>query len=297
MTHIGVDTSAYLVGVPGHPDAAFSLDWAAQTDVGLRRSHNEDSLIAVAPIFAVADGMGGHSAGDLASAAVVSRLEAVMARGDATQPDTAQPDTAQPDRAQPDGHSHFTSTAAIEIALAEATDEISIAVDEKKLGIGTTVTGAALTLHEGRAYFTVFNVGDSRVYLFEGTELRQVSIDHSLVQELVDTGMITALAAESHPQRNEITRAVGFNREQRPDYWQIPLRGDIRLLICSDGLTNELEHATIQGVLANRLGPPDTVRELVNAALAAGGRDNISAIVVDVREVTPGEPEIHTAPR
>jgi protein phosphatase len=206
--------------------------------------------------------MGGHTAGDVASAAVVNRLS----QGAVTQ--------------------DFTDIDTIERGLREATDDIALALDEKELGVGTTVTGAALSMLDGEPFWTVFNVGDSRVYLYEHNELIQVTIDHSVVQELVDAGVIRAEDAESHPDSNVITRAVGFNMDAIPDYWVVPVRRGLRLLICSDGLTKEIDREGLRQHLAAGSTAQQTALDLVDAALAAGGRDNVTAIVVDVVEST-----------
>ena len=259
MTEIGQSSPSFRVTIPDRADAVLVLAWGAATDTGRRRAHNEDSYLVRSPIFVVADGMGGHSAGDIASRAVVTRVnEAVTG--------------------------HFTDADTIETGLRSATGDIGLAVDEKKLGVGTTVTGAALSLQGGEPFWTIFNVGDSRVYLFEHNELIQVSVDHSVVQELVDAGIIRAEDAESHPDSNVITRAVGFNLEAVPDYWVVPVREGLRLLLCSDGLTKELPHQTIRDLMAERLSAQDTVDALVDAAVAAGGRDNVTTVVIDVIE-------------
>lgn len=272
MTQIGHSTVRHSVEVPGRPDVSLVLSWGAATDTGYKRAHNEDSLLAMPPIFAVADGMGGHSAGDIASAAVVSRLAEAM-------------------------KASFTEVAAIENGLREATGDIALAADVKRLGVGTTVTGAALTLHAGKPYWTVFNVGDSRVYMFERNELTQVSVDHSVVQEMVDAGVLRAEDAESHPDSNVITRAVGFNVDAVPDYWMLPLRKGLRLLLCSDGLTKEVDFERIHLHLAAALSASETAQALVDAALASGGRDNITTIVVDVVECSGVFELDHTVPR
>ncbi|MET4781889.1 protein phosphatase 2C domain-containing protein [Glaciihabitans sp. UYNi722] len=272
MTQIGSSAAEQIISVPGRPDAVISLAWGAATDTGHKRSHNEDSFVAKAPIFAVADGMGGHSAGDVASAAVVTRLAEVIS-------------------------ADFTEADAVEQGLRAATIDISRAADEKELGVGTTVAGAALTLQGGDPYWMVFNVGDSRVYMFEQNELTQVSVDHSVVQELVDAGMIRAEDAESHPDSNVITRAVGFNAEPMPDYWMVPVRKELRLLLCSDGLTKELDKERIRLHMAAGLAPSETAQALVDAALAAGGRDNVTTIVVDVVDSTGAFDLDHTIPR
>ncbi len=272
MSEIGRNAGERVLSLPGRVGVGLVIAWGAATDVGRRREHNEDSLIAESPMFAVADGMGGHSAGDAASAAVVARLaEAVV--------------------------NDFTEPEAIEYALHVATEDIAQVADERALGVGTTVTGAALTMQEGDPYFTVFNVGDSRVYAFEQNELHQVTTDHSVVQELVAAGLIRAEDADAHPESNVITRAVGFNAEPRTDFWAVPVRKGLRLLLCSDGLTKEIDDEHIRLHLAAGLTPLETARSLIDAALASGGRDNVTTIVVDVVESSGFAELDDTAPR
>jgi protein phosphatase len=271
MTEIGRNAAEQVLSLPGRPGVGLVLAWGAATDVGRRRPHNEDSLIAESPMFAIADGMGGHAAGEVASAAVVSRL--AEAAG-----------------------TDFTDRDAIERALSLATGDMVQAIDDEALGVGTTVTGAALSIASGDPYWTVFNVGDSRVYSFEQNELLQVTTDHSVVQELVAAGLIRREDAESHPESNVITRAVGFNAEPRTDFWSVPARTGLRLLLCSDGLTREVDDENIRMLLAAGLSPLATAQALVSAALAGGGRDNVSTIVVDVLE-SNGLPDLDdTAP-
>lgn len=258
MTEIGGSDPRHPVAIPDR-DSAITLAWAAATDTGHKRAANEDSYVAKSPLFAVADGMGGHSAGDLASAAVVQRLsEAVVA--------------------------DFMAPGDIEKALEVATEDIDRIAGDSELGVGTTVTGAVLTLEGGEPYFAVFNIGDSRVYQFERNELAQVTVDHSVVQEMVDSGMISKVDAEYHPDSNIITRAVGFNSQPTPDLWLIPIRAGLRLLLCSDGLTNEVSDDRIRLHLSAGLSASETAAALVDAALAAGGKDNITMVVVDVLE-------------
>jgi PPM family protein phosphatase len=255
MTVIGANSAAHLVPVP-HGESV-RLAWAGHTDVGRRRKANEDSFIARSPMFAVADGMGGHLSGDLASAAVVRRLDEVTT-------------------------GHFLELEAIDGALDKATADIAIVAGDSELGVGTTVTGAVLTLVDGVPYFGVFNIGDSRVYVFDDNELHQVSVDHSLVQELVDTGRITREQAAKHPDGNIITRAVGFSDQPRPDVFLLPIHVGMRLVICSDGLTGELDDDRIRLNLSAGLSTSETVGALVDAALANGARDNVTVVVVDV---------------
>jgi protein phosphatase len=272
VTEIGGSTEGYELSLPERADSVIKLTWAAATDRGYRRTANEDSYVAQSPVFAVADGMGGHSAGDLASAAVVTRLAEVITDG-------------------------FATTGAIDRALERATDDIEIVGEGSELGVGTTVTGVVLVLQGGEPYFAVFNIGDSRVYQFERGELRQVTVDHSVVQEMVDSGLIDRDQAEHHPDSNVITRAVGFNMPPTADYWMLPLRPGFRLLICSDGLTKELGDDRLLFHLSAGLGARETAHALLDAALAAGGRDNVTTIVLDVVEA-PTEYEFNsTAPR
>ena len=257
MTEIGSSTTEFVVALPGRPEDVIRLAWAAVTDVGHRRSANEDSYVVGSPIFAVADGMGGHAAGDLASAAVVNRL-AEAQTGD------------------------FVSTDLVDRALELATEDIDVVSVGSELGVGTTATGAVLTMFNNNPYFAVFNIGDSRVYAFEGGRLHQVTVDHSVVQEMVDAGLITREQAEHHPDSNIITRAVGFGAAPSADYWMLPLAAGVRLLICSDGLTKELSDTDLLAHLAAGLPAGETAELLVKAALAAGGRDNVTTVLVDV---------------
>ena len=262
MTALGRTGARASVAVPDRQDASISLSWGAATDIGHRRTLNDDSYLAESPIFVVADGMGGHASGDIASAAVVTRL-AEAASGEFVQPE------------------------AIIAALRTATADITLAADVDARGVGTTVTGAALTLHDGSPYWAVFNIGDSRVYSFENDDLAQVTVDHSVVQELVDAGRISKDEAERHPDSNVITRAVGFNAEPLADLWLIPVRQGLRLLVCSDGLTREVSDAQLRDTLASGLSPHDTAEVLVTTALDHGGRDNITVVVVDVDAAPP----------
>lgn len=271
MTELGRTTTAHPLALEG---SALMLDWAGVTDVGRRRAHNEDSYVAEAPVFAVADGMGGHSAGDVASDAVVRRLHEVAT-------------------------TDFLSADDVELALQRATEDIAVAAEGTELGVGTTATGAFLSVEEGAPSFTIFNVGDSRVYLHDSGVLRQVTVDHSVVQEMVDAGMLHPDDAESHPDSNVITRAVGFDVDPRPDYWRVPLRVGLRLLVCSDGLTKELDASRIASVLGAAPSALDAATALVDQAVSAGGRDNVTAVVVDVRGTEApgaGEPDETTVP-
>jgi len=237
-----------------------TLAWAAVTDTGHRREVNEDSLLSQSPIFAVADGMGGHSAGDVASAAVVTRLAELAGAAD------------------PDAES-------IARLLGLAVEDMASGAGVTDNGTGTTVTGAALAVVAGEPQWIIFNIGDSRVYQLGSGVLEQVTCDHSVVQELVDAGKITREEADVHPHGNVITRAVGFHEPPIPDYRIVPVRPGMRLLVCSDGLTKELTAYGIRHYLMSNSNPDDAAGALLAAALENGGRDNVTVIVLDVIEV------------
>ncbi|NMR18815.1 protein phosphatase 2C domain-containing protein [Cellulomonas fimi] len=230
--------------------------WGSATDRGRVRRLNEDALLAYPPVFLVADGMGGHSAGDLASRLAVEEFSQ-LAGSPAASPDEV--------------HGCFQRTAR---RLRE-----TIAAGRTA---GTTVAGVAIAAHDGGSYWLVFNIGDSRVYRLAEGELEQISVDHSVVQEMLDRGEIGAHEAEGHPERHVITRAVGTGAPPEPDYWLIPAGPTDRLLICSDGLTQELADDVLAHVLTVETDPQVAAAVLVEAAVAAGGRDNVSAVVVDV---------------
>src|SRR5690606_17379070 len=204
---------------------------------GLRRETNQDSYVTTPPIFAVADGMGGHSAGEVASAAVVRRLAEL-------------------------GGSARVSDADIDAVLADAVEDIELDAGETDLGAGTTVTGVCLST-EDEPTWRVFNIGDSRVYQYFKGALSQITVDHSVVQHLIDTGAISEEEAEVHPHANVITRAVGFNEPPIPDSTSLALIPGQRLLICSDGLTKELTDIGIQHYLASQPTAEEAARTLV----------------------------------
>jgi len=246
--------------------------WGSATDRGLVREVNEDALLAYPPVFLVADGMGGHDAGDLASRIAVEEFAQLAGQSAASADDV---------------HACFARTAA----------RIRSEFTGGRQG-GTTVAGVAVTEHDGGSYWLVFNVGDSRVYRWDGEELEQVSVDHSVVQELMDLGEIDLAAAEQHPERHVLTRALGTGDAPEPDYWLLPAGLQDRLLICTDGLTRELDVNVLHDVLVSTSDPQDAAALLVRLALEHGARDNVSAVVVDVATVAGAHEDVHiTVPR
>lgn len=247
--------------LPYHGDSGVEveLSWNAVSHVGKRRETNQDSYVTVPPVFAVADGMGGHSAGEIASAAVVRRLAEL-------------------------GGSETVTDADIDAVLTDAVEDIELDAGDTELGAGTTVTGVCFGTDEEPTW-RVFNIGDSRVYQYFKGALTQVTVDHSVVQHLLDTGAITAEEAEVHPHANVITRAVGFNEDPVPDYTSLALIPGQRLLICSDGLMKEITDIGIQHFLATEDTAEDAAERLVEKAVGNMGRDNVTVIVIDVHAV------------
>jgi protein phosphatase len=228
------------------------LDWAAASDTGRVRANNQDAAVAEDGLFAVADGMGGHAAGEVASRVAVEALRT---------------------------HAGDGLEQAVRLANQAVLDRA--AADPALRGMGTTMCAIAL-LDAEPPQVVVANVGDSRAYLFRDGELQQITQDHNLVAELEREGRITHEEALVHPQRNIITRVLGNDPDVEVDEFPIDVfRGD-RFLICSDGLFNEVEDRDIAAVLARRDEPQATADDLVRLANTGGGRDNVTVVVVDV---------------
>jgi protein phosphatase len=239
------------------------LAWGSRSDVGLRRKANEDALIAEFPIFLVADGMGGHQAGGVASERALEAFRPLVGRDAVSLSEFAE-------------------------AFTQAVGLVA-GIDSPQAAAGTTISGIAVSEHDGITYWLVINIGDSRTYRLVDGELEQISVDHSAVQELIDAGKISPLEAERHPERNVITKAVGAGSRAEPDYWLIPASTDDRLLICSDGLSKELTATEITRVLAEEASPVTAADRLVHEALLHGGHDNVSVIVVDAVALSDNE--------
>lgn len=240
--------------------------------VGLVRELNEDLLIAEVPVFLVADGMGGHDSGEVASAAAIDQFRALV------------------------GQSAVTVAAVSEAIAAANSAVIRHAGGLIDGGMGTTLTGLIIVENGGEPALLIANVGDSRVYRLRSEGFEQLSVDHSFVQELFDAGRIAASDVATHPQRNVVTRAIGIEAEVRPDLWLIePFVGD-RYLICSDGLHGEVPFVGIADALRSSQDPQVIADRLVSLALEAGGRDNVTVIVVDVVSIDVSHSFAATAP-
>jgi protein phosphatase len=247
------------------------LKWGASTDVGMVRQQNEDSFLAEETLFVVADGMGGHNAGEVASALAVTTLKAGARLGI---------DTTEDFRELVQQANSAIYTASLD--------------DSTQSGMGTTVT--ALSIVEGEEpRVLVANVGDSRAYLWRSGALSRLSVDHSYVQELVNEGIITPEAARVHPRRNIVTRALGIDRSVMVDVFTHFVRTGDRIVLCSDGLVDEVADVEIARVLGQHTDPQETAEALVMVANTNGGRDNTTVIVVDVLDDI-SEPIASTAP-
>jgi len=230
------------------------INWGAATDVGKRRAGNEDALLVDADrmLFAVADGMGGHNAGEVASATAIEALRAT-----------------------------YKDPPHLSDAVKEANDAViqKAATEAGYENMGTTLTAVAV---DGDTA-TISHVGDSRAYLLRDGELTQVTDDHSWVEQLVREGKLTPEEAEVHPQRSIVTRALGIEANVTVDNDSVDLAPGDRVLICSDGLTSMVREPEIAATLRRDSNPQRAADGLVAAANKAGGEDNITVIVLDVR--------------
>ena len=248
----------------------------AATDVGRVREHNEDAFLLSERVFAVADGMGGHAAGEVASALAIEAMAALAEREVITVDDVVA-----------------AVEAANDAILASAVEH------RERRGMGTTLTGLALATAPGGESegggggerededgegleWVVFNVGDSRVYRLSGETLEQLTVDHSEVQQLIDAGLISSREAAIHPARNVITRSLGLMSSAEPDVLVVPVRDGETFVVCSDGLTNEVRESDLARTLSEESDPQVAADRLCAAANRSGGRDNITVIVVRV---------------
>ena len=249
-----------------------TLAVGAATDTGNLRGQNEDAHIAEQNLFAVADGMGGHNAGEVASAMAIEHLQNVAISGVSSAEAFAQVVR--------------DLNSAIYTSATSTTDQ---------RGMGTTLTAAALLAPTDNmdqpSQIVIANVGDSRTYLLRSGELRQMSVDHSYVQELVTEGLLTVGEARTHPRRNIVTRALGIDEQVSVDTWTIPMFDGDRFMLCSDGLVDEVPLDEITEMMREHSAPQHIAERLVTAAKRHGGRDNITVIVVDVN-INAAAPEV-----
>jgi protein phosphatase len=254
------DTARVVVG-----DRLVELRHGAATDVGLVREVNEDSYLADPPVFVVADGMGGHDGGDVASLIVVEEFG----------------------RLADDGYDPLCAEEAVTETLNRCQRRLFEYGDTHRgrdggRWRGGTTAVVALLLEDHGPRWLLANLGDSRIYAVSDGELVRVSVDHSLVQELVDAGQITEEEAAVHPERHIVTRALGGPDDIDPDFFVLGLADVRRIVLCSDGVTAMIGDAEIADLLAEHADPQDAAERLVTAAVSAGGIDNATAVVVDV---------------
>lgn len=244
---------------PGHLEAS-GLDpvAGAATDVGRTRPVNEDGYLALAPAFLVVDGMGGHVSGRAATRAALGELRALAG-------------------------TDVTDEAQVVDAVTAAARAVVAIPSEALNPPGCTVAGVVLAELDGDPAWIVLNIGDSRVYLLRDDVLRQVTVDHSQVQELIDAGRLTEAEGRVSPRRHVITRALGGGIDDSgvPALHRLDARPGDRFLICSDGVSDELDDDALATVLGAGMGAQRTAELIVAAALEAGGHDNTTALVVD----------------
>ena len=245
--------------------AGQDISFGSRTDIGYVRDHNEDSLIIIPPLFAVADGMGGHEAGEIASEITVNTLAELA-----------------PSHLDAEG-----LTAAVEAANYNVMKAPRQGIGRD--GMGTTLTAAML---EGERLL-IAQVGDSRAYLLHKGHLQQITRDHSLMADLIEAGQITPEEARVHPNRSVITRAIGSDIHMRPDIYELNVDAGDRILLCSDGLSSMISNNAIESIMRRQSDAQHCADELVTAALENGGADNVTVVVADV----PGVSEVREKKR
>jgi serine/threonine protein phosphatase PrpC len=239
---------------------AARINWGAATHIGVVRENNQDAYCTTPPVFAVADGVGGHCAGDIAARETVEALSTLT------------------------GHVQVTDEM-LRACLADARARIGRIFVAQGQPPATTLSGVIATHVDNVTTWLVVNIGDSRTYSLNSGGLRQLSTDHSVVQQLIDMGAIDPCAAQSHQSRNVLTRALRADVEYSADVWRLPMIAGDRILVCSDGLTREVDDRFIASVLRAIPDPQAAANQLVKAAVDAGGHDNVTVLVIDATEV------------
>lgn len=235
---------------------ARSLTWGSTSARGSRHSRNEDSLISALPVFAVADGLGGHMGGAAASQIAISAFACLCGKTCSTQDVLAAVETAN------------------RLIHASARHQPSL------LGMCTTFTGLVLVEHDQRELWLVLSIGDSRAYHLVNGQLALLTVDHTIVQELVEVGALTPEQAVTDRRRNVVTRALGGASSPEVDFSLVAPRPGERFLICSDGLTGAVEDERIAEALSDAVDPADAASDLVEEAVRRGATDDVTALVV-----------------
>lgn len=234
--------------------ASATLAWGSRSDVGLVRGHNEDSFLVQAPLFAVCDGMGGHAAGEVASSIAVSTIAEKAPAG--------------------------ADDVLLGVAVEAANTAVMLGAGQGVGKPGMGCTASCCLIEEGK--MAIAHVGDSRIYLLRHGSLVRVTHDHSYVEELVDSGQITADEARTHPSRSIITRALGSDPDMYADHFSLEVSNGDRVILCSDGLSSMIADSEIEALAVSSATPQQAADNLVAAALTAGGLDNVTVVVVDV---------------
>lgn len=236
------------------PIEVVSSYYGSRTEVGHVREHNEDSLTVLPPLFAVADGMGGHEAGEIASEITINTLNDLA------------PESA-------DAEALARAVVAANLNVIKAPSQ-----GIGREGMGTTLTAAILE----KERLIIAQVGDSRAYLLHNGSLQQITRDHSLMADMIEAGQLTEAEARVHPNRSVITRAIGSDPHMQPDLYELNVETGDRLLLCSDGVCGMIEDSEIASIMRQAPSAQACADQLVEAALQAGGFDNATAVVVDV---------------
>jgi len=239
-----------------------AAETTCKTDTGRQRRDNEDNAYARAPVFVVADGMGGAQAGEVASRIAIEAFEHGL-------PDAGSPEERLRTRVQEANHQIYERSRA----------------DRQRAGMGTTLTAA----YVDDAHVAIAHVGDSRAYLFRDGTLQRLTQDHSLVDELVRRGKLTEEQAAEHPQRSIITRALGPEPDVEVDTWTYPARAGDVILLCSDGLTSMISEERVRETLVAHDNLDEAADALIHEANEAGGRDNITVVLFRLEEVADGD--------
>ncbi|MBR7828546.1 serine/threonine-protein phosphatase [Actinospica sp. MGRD01-02] len=257
--------------------AALEVSAGAASDPGPVRAVNEDRVFAGRRVFVVADGMGGHAAGEVASAIVTDRLAELDMSEDLRLDD-------------------------IRTGLFDSNQDILVSAQRNpaQAGMGATVAGLAMAWYGGSRHWVVFNAGDCRVYRYAHGALTQLTVDHTEAAELVAAGLLDAAAAPTHPSRHVVTRSLGSDPAPEPDVCMLPPTPGETFVLCSDGLFGEVDDAEIEEVLSAEPTPSGAAASLVSLAVRRGGRDNVSVVVVvhaDEEEPSAGGADERTVPR
>lgn len=259
------------------------LEAGQATDTGRRREKNEDSMLVEGELFAVADGLGGHRGGEVASALAVETLAAEVK--------AALEARTEARRRHLFGRRGSSSPSPTVGELLDAVDRANEAILAKSTstadlsGMGTTLCALAIVEQDHGEALAVVNVGDSRVYRCDESGFHQLTEDHTVVQEMVKAGMISRQEAEVHEYRHHLSRALGIESKVVIDDWTLAPGSGHRYLLCSDGLTNEVADREIHAILLQFESPGEAADALVSLALEHGGSDNVTVVIVDVADV------------